>query len=48
MIAATMIAVTLVPVLCTFLLRGKMHAEESNPLMRFLQRHLQAGADRAP
>ncbi|NNE98508.1 MAG: efflux RND transporter permease subunit [Pyrinomonadaceae bacterium] len=38
MIAATMIAVTLVPVLCTFLLRGKMHSEDSNPVMRFLQR----------
>lgn len=38
MVAATIIAVTLVPVLCTFLLRGKMHAEDRNPLMRFLQR----------
>ncbi|MEZ5345935.1 MAG: CusA/CzcA family heavy metal efflux RND transporter [Pyrinomonadaceae bacterium] len=38
MIAATVIAVTLVPVLCTFLLRGKMHAEDSNPVMRFLQK----------
>jgi copper/silver efflux system protein len=38
MIAATVIAVTLVPVLCTFLLGGKIHAEDANPLMRFLQR----------
>ncbi len=38
MIAATIIAVTLVPVLCTFLLRGKMHSEDSNPVMRFLQK----------
>ena len=38
MIAATIIAVTLVPVLCTFLLRGKMHSEDANPVMRFLQK----------
>ncbi len=38
MIAATVIAVSLVPVLCTFLLRGKMHSEDANPVMRFLQR----------
>ena len=38
MVAATLIAVTLVPVLCTFLLGGKMHSEDSNPVMRFLQR----------
>ncbi len=38
MVAATVIAVSLVPVLCTFLLGGKMHSEESNPIMRFLQR----------
>lgn len=37
MAAATLIAVTLVPVLCTFLLGGKFHAERSNPIMRFLQ-----------
>jgi copper/silver efflux system protein len=36
MVGATIIAVTLVPVLCTFLLGGKFHAEESNPVMRFL------------
>ncbi|MGH9957315.1 MAG: efflux RND transporter permease subunit, partial [Pyrinomonadaceae bacterium] len=37
MIGATIIAVTLVPVLCTFLLGGKFHSEQSNPVMRFLQ-----------
>lgn len=36
MFGATIIAVTLVPVLCTILLRGKFHAEQSNPIMRFL------------
>ena len=38
MVAATVMAVSLVPVLCTFLLGGKMHSEESNPVMRFLRR----------
>lgn len=37
MAAATIIAVTLVPVLCTLLLGGKFHSEQSNPVMRFLQ-----------
>jgi Cu(I)/Ag(I) efflux system membrane protein CusA/SilA len=37
MAAATIIAVTLVPVLCTFLLVGKFRTEQSNPVMRFLQ-----------
>ncbi|HEV8369070.1 MAG TPA: CusA/CzcA family heavy metal efflux RND transporter [Pyrinomonadaceae bacterium] len=37
MVGATIIAVTLVPVLCTFLLGGKFHSERSNPVMRFLQ-----------
>jgi copper/silver efflux system protein len=37
MAAATIIAVTLVPVLCTFLLGGKFHSEQSNPVMRILQ-----------
>jgi Cu(I)/Ag(I) efflux system membrane protein CusA/SilA len=36
--AATVMAVTLVPVLCTLLLGGRMHAEEQNPVMRFLHR----------
>ena len=37
-LAATVIAVTLVPVLCTLLLAGKFHAEEDNPVMRVLRR----------
>jgi Cu(I)/Ag(I) efflux system membrane protein CusA/SilA len=37
MAAATVIAVSLVPVLCTLLLRGKVHREQDNPVMRFLQ-----------
>jgi Cu(I)/Ag(I) efflux system membrane protein CusA/SilA len=37
-LAATVIAVTLVPVLCTLLLRGKFHAEDANPVMRGLHR----------
>lgn len=36
MVGATIIAVTLVPVLCTFLLGGKFHSEQSNPVMRAL------------
>ncbi|MDT5268584.1 MAG: copper/silver efflux system protein [Acidobacteriota bacterium] len=36
MVGATIIAVTLVPVLCTILLGGKFHAEQSNPVMRLL------------
>ncbi len=36
MVGATIIAVTLVPVLCTLLLRGKFHAEQENPVMRAL------------
>ncbi len=38
MLAATIIAVTLVPVLCTLLLRGRFHSEEENLVMRVLQR----------
>ena len=38
MVGSTIIAVTLVPVLCTFLIRGKLHREEANPVMHFLQR----------
>jgi Cu(I)/Ag(I) efflux system membrane protein CusA/SilA len=37
MIGATFIAVTLVPVLCTFLIRGRLHREEENPVMRLLR-----------
>jgi Cu(I)/Ag(I) efflux system membrane protein CusA/SilA len=36
-LAATVIAVTLVPVLCTLLLGGRVHAEEANPVMRGLR-----------
>jgi Cu(I)/Ag(I) efflux system membrane protein CusA/SilA len=36
MVGATIIAVTLVPVLCTYLLGGKFHSEQSNPVMRVL------------
>ncbi|HET7218608.1 MAG TPA: CusA/CzcA family heavy metal efflux RND transporter, partial [Vicinamibacterales bacterium] len=37
-LAATVIAVTLVPVLCTLLLGGRFHAEDANPVMRGLRR----------
>jgi Cu(I)/Ag(I) efflux system membrane protein CusA/SilA len=37
-LAATVISVTLVPVLCTILLGGKFHSEEANPVMRVLRR----------
>jgi Cu(I)/Ag(I) efflux system membrane protein CusA/SilA len=36
-LAATVLAVTLVPVLCTVLLGGRMHDERANPVMRALQ-----------
>jgi copper/silver efflux system protein len=38
MIGATLISITLVPVLCTLLLGGKFHREEDNWFMRVLQR----------
>lgn len=38
MVGSTLIAVTLVPVLCTYLIRGRLHREEDNPVMHFLQR----------
>ncbi len=38
MIAAAFMAITLVPVLCGFLLKGKLRPEEANPIMRFLRR----------
>jgi Cu(I)/Ag(I) efflux system membrane protein CusA/SilA len=38
MAGATIIAVTLVPVLCTFLLGGRFHAEDDNVVMRGLHR----------
>ena len=37
MFGATIIAVTLVPVLCTYLLGGNFHSEQSNPVMRLLR-----------
>ena len=36
MIGATLLGVTLVPVLCTWLVRGPFHAENENVVMRFL------------
>lgn len=36
MIGATLLSVTLVPALCTLLIRGKIHNEDDNYLMRFL------------
>src|SRR5687767_15392264 len=46
-LAATVIAVTLVPVLCTVLLGGKFHAEEANPVMRALRRVYAPALERA-
>jgi Cu(I)/Ag(I) efflux system membrane protein CusA/SilA len=37
MVCSTILAITLVPVLCTFLIRGKLHREDENPVMRFLR-----------
>ena len=37
-LAATVLAVTLVPVLCTLLIGGKFHDEAANPVMRALRR----------
>src|SRR6478752_4448789 len=37
-LAATVISVTLVPVLCTILLGGRFHSEDANPVMRALRR----------
>jgi Cu(I)/Ag(I) efflux system membrane protein CusA/SilA len=37
-LAATVISVTLVPVLCSLLLGGKFHPEDANPVMRVLRR----------
>jgi len=38
MLGATIIAVTLVPALCTYLLGGKIQSEQANPVMAFLGR----------
>ena len=37
-LAATVISVTLVPVLCSLLLGGRFHSEDANPVMRALRR----------
>ncbi len=37
MASATAIALTLVPILCTLLLRGRFHRENRNPVMRLFQ-----------
>jgi len=37
-LAATVISVTLVPVLCSLLLGGRVHSEDANPVMRVLRR----------
>jgi Cu(I)/Ag(I) efflux system membrane protein CusA/SilA len=37
-LAATVISVTLVPVLCSVLIGGRVHSEDANPLMRVLRR----------
>ena len=37
MVGSTLMAVTLVPVLCSFLIRGKLHREDDNPVMRGLR-----------
>ncbi len=36
LVGATLLAVTLTPALCTLLIRGKMHDENENAVMRFL------------
>lgn len=36
--SATAISLTLIPILCTILLKGGSHSEDRNPVMRFLQR----------
>jgi Cu(I)/Ag(I) efflux system membrane protein CusA/SilA len=38
MVGSTLIAVTLVPVLCSFLVRGKLHREEDNRTMKYLMK----------
>jgi len=37
MAGSTILAVLLVPVLCTLLIRGRLHREEDNPVMRLLR-----------
>ena len=38
MVAAAIMGITLVPVLCGFLLKGRLKPEEANPIMRILRR----------
>ncbi len=38
MVGATLLGVTLVPVLCTLLVRGPFHSEDDNVVMKFLRR----------
>ena len=45
MVGATILAVTLVPVLCTYLIGGKVHSEQANPVMRFLGRIYEPALD---
>ncbi|MEO8348791.1 MAG: efflux RND transporter permease subunit [Acidobacteriota bacterium] len=47
MVGATVLSVTLVPVLATFLIRGKVHREEQNPVMRFSRRLYEPALARA-
>src|SRR5204863_2597188 len=46
-LAATLLAVTLVPVLCTLLLGGKFHDESANPVMRLLRKIYQPALEAA-
>ena len=46
-LAATVVAVTLVPVLCSLLLGGKVHKEDDNPFMRGLRRLYRPALDAA-
>lgn len=45
MIGSTLLAVTLVPVLCSLLVRGPFHSEEHNIVMKFLLRIYEPGLD---
>ncbi len=45
MIGSTLLAVTIVPVLCTWLVRGPFHSEERNLVMRFLLRLYEPALD---
>jgi copper/silver efflux system protein len=46
-LAATIVSVTLVPVLCSLLLGGKVHREDQNPVMRVLQQLYRPALERA-